>query len=334
MDGSEPRPAVLVTGGAGYIGSHVCKALHGAGYLPVTYDDLSGGHRWAVQWGPLEQGCMNDGARLDEVMGRYRPSAVIHMAGLIAAGDSVINPANFYDANVAGTLSLLAAMRRNGVGKIVFSSSAAVYGEPQTEQIEESHATAPINPYGAGKLMCERILQDFVSAYGLRAVSLRYFNAVGADPDGQIGEAHVHETHLIPLVLEAASGRRPSIAIYGDDYPTPDGTCIRDYVHVTDLAAAHVLGMAYLGDQPGNHIFNLGNGMGASVHQVIDTARRVTGRRIAVEMRERRGGDPAFLVANSGFACRVLGWTPKFTQLEAQIGTAWKWAEAALEVTA
>ncbi|HEY1722418.1 MAG TPA: UDP-glucose 4-epimerase GalE [Magnetospirillaceae bacterium] len=331
-DESESSQTVLVTGGAGYIGSHVCKALRNAGYLPVTYDDLSGGHRWAVRWGPFEKGSLSDTARLDAVMRRHSPVAVIHMAGLIAAGDSVVNPMSFYDTNVTGTLALLASMRRNGVKQIVFSSSAAVYGEPQTELLDESHRTAPINPYGAGKLVCERILQDFSAAYGIRALSLRYFNAVGADPEGQIGEAHIKETHLIPLVLAAASGHRPSVTVYGTDYPTPDGTCIRDYVHVSDLAAAHVLGIPFLKEQPGNHIFNLGNGAGSSVRQVIEAARRVTGKPIMVQLKDRRPGDPAVLVADATQAKKVLGWQPAYAGLETQIETAWKWTDIAYAI--
>lgn len=331
-DGSDSSSTVLVTGGAGYIGSHVCKALRNAGYVPVTYDDLSGGHRWSVRWGPFEKGSLSDSARLDAVMRRHSPVAVIHMAGLIAAGDSVVNPMNFYDVNVTGTLSLLASMRRNGVKQIVFSSSAAVYGEPQSELIDEQHPTAPINPYGAGKLVCERILQDFVAAYGIRALSLRYFNAVGADPDGQIGEAHIKETHLIPLVLAAASGRRPSIAIHGTDYPTPDGTCIRDYVHVSDLADAHALGISFLEAQTGNHVFNLGNGAGTSVKQVVEAARRVTGRPIMVQLKDRRPGDPAILVADAARAKAVLGWSPRYADLDKQIETAWKWSDIAYAI--
>jgi UDP-arabinose 4-epimerase len=326
---AEPEllPAVLVTGGAGYIGSHVCRALRQAGYLPVTYDDLSGGHRWAVRWGPFEFGALADGARLDGAMLRHRPVAVVHMAGLIAAGESVVDPASFYDINVAGTLTLLAAMRRHRIARIVFSSSAAVYGEPRLPALTEEHPTAPINPYGAGKLVCERILQDFVAAYGLRALSLRYFNAVGADPDGQIGEAHPRETHLIPLILAAAAGGRPSIAIHGVDYPTPDGTCIRDYIHVCDLAAAHVQGLEFLEARDGNHIFNLGNGAGASVRKVIAAARRVTERPIRVEIKPRRPGDPAVLVAEASKARQVLGWRPLYLDLETQIETAWRWHE-------
>jgi UDP-arabinose 4-epimerase len=329
MAAPEILPAVLVTGGAGYIGSHVCKALRRAGYLPIVYDDLSNGHRWAVRWGPFEHGGIEDAVRLDHVMRRHSPVAVIHLAGLIAAGESVTDPAIYYRTNVAGTLTLLTTMRRHRITRIVFSSSAAVYGEPQTTLIDEDHPTVPINPYGASKLVCERMLHDFSSAYALRAVSLRYFNAVGADPDGEIGEAHRHETHLVPLVLEVAAGHRPSVAIYGTDYPTADGSCIRDYVHVCDLAAAHVQGLRFLDGNEGAHAFNLGSGTGASVREVIDAARRVTGRPIIVEVRKRRPGDPAVLVADAARARSEFRWQPQFADLDTQIGTAWRWHDTA-----
>ncbi len=325
MAAPEPDRTVLVTGGAGYIGSHVCKALAAAGYRPVTYDNLSEGHRWAVRWGPLERGNLGHTARLENVIRRHRPMAVIHLAGVIAAGESVVNPAKYYDINVAGTLSLLSVMRQQGVGRIVFSSSAAVYGEPQSTPITEDHPLVPINPYGAGKLACERMIQDFCGAYGLRAVSLRYFNAAGADPDGDIGEAHRIETHLVPLVLGVARGERPSVSVFGADYPTRDGSCIRDYIHVSDLAAAHVLAMEYLCEHPGAHVFNLGTGTGATVAEVVDMARRVTGRPIDTKTQPRRPGDPAALVADATRARRGLGWTPRHTDLAAIISTAWHW---------
>lgn len=325
MAAPEAERTVLVTGGAGYIGSHVCKALAAAGYRPVTYDNLSDGHRWAVRWGPLERGNLAHTARVENVIRRYRPSAVIHLAGVIAAGESVVDPAKYYEINVAGTLSLLGVMRQQGVERIVFSSSAAVYGEPRATPMTESHPLAPINPYGAGKLACERMIEDFSAAYGLRAVALRYFNAAGADPSGDIGEAHRIETHLIPLVLGAALGERPSVSVYGTDYPTRDGTCERDYIHVADLAAAHVLAMEYLGAQPGAHAFNLGTGTGATVAEVIAAARRITGRSIDVRHQPRRPGDPAALVADPSRAMMRLGWKPAHADLEQMISTAWKW---------
>jgi UDP-glucose-4-epimerase GalE len=318
-------PTVLVTGGAGYVGSHVCKALHAAGYRPVTYDDMSGGHRWAVRWGPLERGDLANPAQLETVFRRYHPAAVIHLAGLIAAGESVEDPAKYYQANVVGTLNLLNAMRRAQVDRIVFSSSAAIYGEPQATPIVESHPALPINPYGVTKLAGERMLQDFASAYRLNSVSLRYFNAAGADPDGEIGEAHPVETHLIPLVLDVAMNARADIAIYGRDYPTRDGTCIRDYVHVSDLAAAHVLALNYLGRADGAYMFNLGSGSGATVGEVIAAARKVTGRPIKVRHELRRRGDPAVLVADPAEAKRQLGWRPKYPEFITQIETAWSW---------
>lgn len=321
----ESRPTVFVTGGAGYIGSHVCKALFGAGYCPVTYDNLSEGHRWAVRWGPLERGNLAHTARLENIMRRHRPIAVIHLAGVIAAGESVIDPAKYYETNVIGTLSLLTAMRQTGVSRIVFSSSAAVYGEPRFIPITEQHPFDPVSPYGSSKLACERILQDYARAYGIRSVSLRYFNAAGADPDRDVGEAHRAETHLIPLVLEVAAGRRRQIAIYGTDYPTRDGTCVRDYIHVSDLASAHVLAMRTLEEKDGAHAFNLGSGTGATVGEVIEVAMRVTGRPLPYRVEPRRSGDPAVLVADSSQAKQILGWTPRYDDLESQVATAWSW---------
>src|SRR5258708_3465179 len=325
MAARELGAAVLVTGGAGYIGSHVCKALAAAGYRPVTYDNLSEGHHWAVRWGPLERGNLAHTARLENAIRRHRPIAVIHLAGVIAAGESVSDPAKYYEINVAGTLSLLSVMRQQGIDRIVFSSSAAVYGEPRSTPITEDHPLLPINPYGAGKLACERILCDFAAGYGIRSVSLRYFNAAGADPDGEIGEAHRIETHLIPLVLETALGQRPAVSVFGTDYPTRDGTCVRDYVHVADLATAHVLAMDCLGTQAGAHVFNLGSGTGATVPEVVEAARRVTGRSFNVEVRPRRPGDPAALVADATRAKKVLGWVPRYPTLNAQVASAWKW---------
>jgi len=325
MAAPEGERTVLVTGGAGYIGSHVCKALAAAGYRPVTYDNLSEGHRWAVRWGPLERGNLSHTARIENAIRRYRPASVIHLAGVIAAGESVTDPAKYYEINVAGTLSLLGVMRQQGVERIVFSSSAAVYGEPHSTPITEVHPLAPVNPYGAGKLACERMIQDFSAAYGLRSVALRYFNAAGADPAGDIGEAHRVETHLVPLVLGAALGERPHVSVYGTDYPTRDGTCVRDYVHVSDLAAAHVLAMEYVREQPGSHVFNLGTGTGATVAEVIAAARRVSGRAIGVRNQPRRAGDPAVLVADAARAKDRLGWAPKNTDLEQVISSAWRW---------
>jgi UDP-glucose-4-epimerase GalE len=326
LDFEEPRQ-VLVTGGAGYIGSHVCRALAASGFVPVVYDNLSHGHAWAVQWGPLEIGDLSDGQRLASVLRQYHPHSVIHLAGLIAAGESVTDPASYYRNNLAATLTMLETMRDCGVRRLVFSSSAGVYGEPDQIPIPETHPHRPVNPYGATKSMVERLLADFATAYGLRSVALRYFNAVGAAPEGQIGEAHPQETHLVPLVLDVAAGIRHFAQIYGGDFPTPDGTCIRDYIHVCDLADAHILALAYLDRDTGTEAFNLGSDKGASVREVIDTAARVTRRPIATSLSPRRPGDPAILVADSSLAKRVLGWCPRYDTLEQQISTAWDWHE-------
>ena len=324
MLGTEER-RILVTGGAGYIGSHVCRALAASGYQPVVFDNLVHGHSWAVRWGPCEIGDLLDGPRLEAVLRDHKPYAVIHLAGLIAAGDSVVDPIPYYRTNVTGTLTLLEAMRNCQVHRLVFSSSAAIYGEPQQVPIPESHVQAPVSPYGATKAMAERVLADFARTYGLRSTALRYFNAVGAAAADGIGEAHPHETHLVPLVLDAAAGLRPFIEIYGGDFPTPDGSCIRDYVHVCDLADAHVLALAHLAQGDGFEAFNLGSETSASVREVVEAARRVTGQTIPVRQRPRRPGDPAVLIADSTLAKKQLGWTPGFADLEQQIATAWEW---------
>ena len=323
--------SVLVTGGAGYIGSHVCQALAAAGLQPVVYDNMSSGHGWAVQWGPLEGGDLIDAGRLDEVMRRYRPVAVIHLAGLIVSSESVSDPGPYYASNVTGSLALFEAMRRNGVERIVFSSSAAVYGEPEATPIPEQHPRRPLNPYGTSKLVIEGALQDYARAYGLHSVSLRYFNAAGADPAAGIGEAHPVESHLIPLVLDAASGLRPAISVYGTDYPTGDGTCIRDYIHVCDLADAHVLALRYLDRAVGAHAFNLGSGTGATVREVIRIAEGITGRRIPLTFAPRRPGDPAVLLADPARAIQLLGWQPRLSDLETMVSTAWAWHQKMMQ---
>jgi UDP-arabinose 4-epimerase len=320
-----PRGNIIVTGGAGYIGSHTCKALAEAGFLPIAYDNLSFGHEWAVRWGPLERGDILDQERLNQVLETYNPSAVVHFAAHAYVGESVGQPAKYYRNNVVGSLNLLEAMHAHGLKQIVFSSTCAIYGSPQRIPIPEEHPQSPINPYGASKLMIERMLADFGAAYGMNSVSLRYFNAAGADPDGEIGEDHDPETHLIPLVLEAASGKRPHITIYGTDYDTPDGTCIRDYVHVTDLAQAHVLALISLQGIRGSLSYNLGTGQGFSVREVVRTGHAVTGRNIVVKEGSRRLGDPSRLVADSARAKRELGWTPQYGKLEPVIATAWDW---------
>jgi UDP-arabinose 4-epimerase len=317
--------SILITGGAGYIGSHACKAVSAAGYRPVVLDNMSYGHEWAVQWGPMEQGDIRDQGFVERVIDQWNVTAVIHFAGLIQVGESVVNPEIYYQHNVGGTLSLLAAMRTKGLEQIVFSSTCAIFGLPETVPLSEDLPQHPINPYGSSKAMVEQMLQDFGTAYGMRSTALRYFNASGSDPAARIGEAHEPESHLIPLAIGAARGQRPPLKIFGDDYPTPDGTCIRDYVHVDDLADAHVLALAWLIEHPGFNTFNLGNGAGYSVRQVIDTVQRVSGLSVPHTMGPRRIGDPPILVADSAKARDILGWHPKQASLEEVIGSAWRW---------
>jgi UDP-arabinose 4-epimerase len=329
---------VLVTGGAGYIGSHACKALSVAGYLPVAYDNMVNGHEWAVKWGPLEKGDIADSTRLGKVIAAYKPLAVMHFSAFAYVGESVEDPLKYYRNNVAGTLSLLEAMREHAVERMVFSSTCATYGVPEHLPISENHPQKPINPYGMSKLMVERLLKDCHVSHGLRSISLRYFNAAGADPEGDIGETHNPETHLIPLVLDTAMGKRPHITIFGDDYPTTDGTCLRDYIHVTDLAQAHVLALKELErssqttresqrDLSLCKAYNLGNGLGFSVKDVIDVAEKVTGKSIPVKIGKRRPGDAPVLVGDSARIRKDLEWRPQYEELEIIIETAWKWAK-------
>ncbi|MGH6946798.1 MAG: UDP-glucose 4-epimerase GalE [Kiloniellales bacterium] len=314
-----------MTGGAGYIGSHACKALFDAGYLPITYDSLVSGHEWAVKWGPLERGDIADRERLGQVLLRYKPVAAMHFAAHIAAGESVTDPGKYYGNNVAGTLSLLEALRAAGMSRLVYSSTAAVYGTPNTVPIPETHPLCPINPYGRSKLMIEQALADYASAYDFRVTALRYFNVAGADHAAGIGEVHDPETHLIPLLLAAVDGRSTSLTIYGDDYPTADGTCIRDYIHVTDLAEAHVLALDRASDAERFATFNLGGGEGRSVRQVIRAAEQLAGRKVPHSIGPRRTGDPSALVSDIARASSVLGWKPTRSSLERQIGDAWAW---------
>jgi len=321
--------AVLVTGGAGYIGAHACKALAAAGYLPVAYDDLSAGHEASVRWGPLERGDIADARRLDEAIARHRPAAVMHFAGSCYVGESVADPGKYYRNNVTGSLALLSAMVRHGIDKLVFSSSCATYGIPDAVPIREDAPQRPINPYGRTKWIVEMMLRDFATAHGMAWAALRYFNAAGADPDGEIGESHDPETHLIPLALKAAAGTGGDVTVFGDDYDTPDGTCIRDYIHVSDLASAHVLALqALLDGRPGG-AFNLGIGHGHSVRQVIDAVARVTGRKVPFRVGKRRPGDPAALVADAARARRELGWNPAFAALDGIVETARRWEQRA-----
>lgn len=316
---------VLVTGGAGYIGSHTCKLLRQKGLTPVVIDNLVYGHKEFVKWGPFIQGDICDEGLLDEVFATYAPSAVIHFAAFAYVGESVTDPAKYYTNNVAGTLTILDAMRKYNCERIVFSSTCATYGVPETLPIVEATEQNPINPYGQSKLMVETILQDYERAYGLKSCSLRYFNAAGADRDAEVGERHTPETHLIPLVIDAARGQRESITIYGSDYGTEDGTAVRDYVHVTDLAQAHILALDYLGSKGCSNQFNLGTGKGCSVRQVIDAVERISGKTVPVTAGERRAGDPPILIADASKAMKELGWKPVMSDLDTIIRTAWNW---------
>lgn len=316
---------ILVVGGAGYIGSHMVRLLVDAGQEVVVFDNFSQGHRAAVPGIEVFQGDLLQPTDLAAVFQRYDVEAVVHFAALIAVGDSVKDPNAYYRNNVAGTLNLLDAMRTAGVRKLVFSSTAAVFGSPLTEKLAEDHPLAPINPYGWSKRMVEQILSDMATAWGLNSVALRYFNACGAHGSGEIGEAHDPETHLIPVVLLAAMGLRDSLNLFGDDYDTPDGTCIRDYIHVMDLASAHLKALDFLTANPGAHAFNLGNGAGFSNLEVVETARLVTGHALPVEIAPRRAGDPARLVADSTRARTELGWTPEHPDLTDIIKSAWAW---------
>jgi UDP-glucose 4-epimerase len=315
---------VLVVGGAGYIGSHMVKMLGKAGKDVVTYDNLSSGHRDAVVCGTFVEGDLADTAHLGEVLATGF-DAVMHFASYIQVGESVRKPAMYYRNNVTNTLNLLEAMVEHEVRNLIFSSSAAIFGEPKYAPIDEGHPKAPINPYGRSKWIVEEILRDFEGAHAMRSVCLRYFNAAGADPAGELGERHDPETHLIPLILQVASGRRTHIDVYGRDYSTPDGTCVRDYVHVEDLCAAHLLSLEQLISGGTSTAYNLGNGDGFSVQTVIDAARRVTGREIKAVNAARRAGDPARLVADSSRAKGELKWKPRYADIDSIIAHAWRW---------
>lgn len=319
---------ILVTGGAGYIGSHACKTLAAGGFEPVTYDNLSRGNRWAVKWGPLETGDIGDQARFRTVLDRHQPAAVMHFAAFAYVGESVENPNLYYQNNVCGSATLLRTVTEYKPIPVVFSSTCATYGVPEQVPIPEGHPQRPINPYGFTKLVVERILADLDLAHGLRSVSLRYFNAAGCDPDGEIGEAHDPETHLIPLVLAAARDGT-AVTVFGDDYDTKDGTCVRDYIHVADLADAHVRALKYLLSGGTTCALNLANAHGYSVMDVIKTAERVTGKPIKIKMAPRRAGDPPALIGLSDRARDVLGWKPVRSALEVQIADAWNWMQKA-----
>jgi len=320
--------SILVVGGAGYIGSHMVKFLARAGYRVVVLDNLSTGHADAVRYGELIVGDMADTALLDRLFHSHRFDAVMHFAAFSLVGESVDDPGKYYRNNVANTLNLLDAMVRHQVRHFVFSSTAATFGEPRSDRIDESHPQKPINPYGRSKLMVEHLLADYDAAYGLKSVCLRYFNAAGADPEGELGERHNPETHLIPLVLQAASGRRSHIHVFGTDYDTPDGSCLRDYIHVQDLCSAHQLALQWLQEHQQSKHFNLGNGDGYSVLDVIETARKVTGKEIPVLISDRRPGDPARLVADATLAQQQLGWKPEYPDLADMIAHAWNREQA------
>ena len=321
--------AILVCGGAGYIGSHINKQLHKEGYETIVFDNLIYGHKEAVKWGKLVVGDLKNMDEIEAVFKNNQIDAVFHFAAYAYVGESVDHPEKYYYNNVANTLNLLHVMMKYGCNKIIFSSTCATYGEPEKVPITEDMPQNPINPYGATKLMVERIFQDYHKAYGLQYVVLRYFNAAGADPDGEIGENHNPETHIIPLVLDAASGKRPDIKVFGTDYDTPDGSCIRDYIHVYDLATAHLLALHHLEAGKESQFFNLGNEKGTSVLEVVDSVKRVTRRNLKVTLTDRRPGDPAKLVGSSQKAQEVLGWKPIYGDIDVIVEHAWKWHEKA-----
>ncbi|SKA29489.1 UDP-glucose 4-epimerase GalE [Consotaella salsifontis] len=317
--------SVLVCGGAGYIGSHMTRLLAEEGFDVTVFDNLSSGHREAVRGARLVVGDVNDRAALDDLFRSKRFTAVFHFAALISVSDSVSDPASYYRNNVVGTLNLLDAMRAAGVERFVFSSTAATYGNPEYTPIDEDHPHRPLNSYGRTKKMVEEVLADYAVAYGLKSVCFRYFNAAGAHPDGTMGEAHDPETHLVPNVLRAIAGEIPALQIFGRDYPTPDGTCVRDYIHILDLCSAHLAALGWMGREGGASIFNLGNGAGFSILEVMAAAEKVTGRPVPHSFAPRRAGDAAVLVADSSKARQALGWTPRFADLSTIVETAWRW---------
>ena len=316
---------ILVTGGAGYIGSHACKALKAAGYTPVTYDNLSTGWQDAVKFGPFEQGDLTDRARLDQIFAAYQPVAVMHFAALSQVGESMREPGLYWHNNVAGSLNLLQAAVEAECKNFVFSSTCATYGDQDNVILDETSAQHPINAYGASKRAIEDMLRDFEVAYDLRHVIFRYFNVAGCDPAGEVGEFHQPETHLIPLMLDAIEGKRDALTIFGTDYDTPDGTCIRDYVHVCDLVDAHILGLKWLEDEKGSRVFNLGTGSGFSVREVIDQSAAITNRPVPVVDGPRRPGDCTKLVSGSTRAEAELGWRPVRSTLDKMVADAWRW---------
>lgn len=316
---------ILIVGGAGYIGSQVNKELNKAGFKTVVFDNLSTGKKELAKWGEFFEGDLGKIENIREVFEKYPIEAVMHFAAFKAVGESVIEPEKYYQNNVVNSLNLFKVMREKGIKKFIFSSSAAIFGEPQYNPIDENHPKNPINPYGETKLMIEKILRDYDKAYGMHYVALRYFNACGADPEGECGEWPGSSANLIPMALDAAVGRRPSLKIFGTDYETPDGTCVRDYIHTVDLATAHILALKKLLEGGGSKQYNLGNGQGFSVRQVIETTKKVSGIDFMVEETERREGDPPTLIASAQKAKTELGWEPQFTDLAEIIKTAWNW---------
>ena len=316
---------ILVVGGAGYIGSHLLKCLNVKAYTTVTLDNLSNGHADAVGSGRLIVGDMGDMGLIEQLLSSERFDAVMHFASFIQVGESIRNPAAYYHNNFVLTKQLVDALLRYGIQRFIFSSTAAVYGTPSKDSLTEEHPCQPINPYGRSKWMVEQLLRDYDAAYGLKSVSLRYFNAAGADPDGELGERHDPETHLIPLALRAAAGTGTPLTVHGADYPTPDGSCIRDYIHVTDLAEAHALALQYLLDGGSSHALNLGNGQGYSVFEILHAIEVVTGYKVPHQIGARRAGDPARLVADATLAQKILGWTPQYSELQTLLTHAWRW---------
>lgn len=317
--------AVLVAGGAGYIGSHTCKVLKQKGFVPVVYDNLQNGHKWAANYGPLIIGDLLDEAKLDQLFKTYQPKAVLHFASSIHVRESMQNPGSYYQNNVMGSLSLLRAMEKNRVNFLVFSSSAAVYGMPQRQLLSESDLCHPINVYGTTKWMVEKMIHDFERAHGMRSVILRYFNAAGADRDGELGEAHTPETHLIPLAIQVALGKRDRLDVFGSDHATPDGTAVRDYVHVTDLAQAHIQAVEWLLSGNDSMTFNLGTGKGHSLNEVLTLVEKISGGRLSKQILPRNQNEPPILVANPEKAMNFLKWRPIYSDLETIISTAYEW---------
>lgn len=319
------KEVVLVTGGAGYIGSHVCKMLHEFGYMPIVYDNLSYGHKEFAKWGPLEVGDIQDTKKLCTIFKKYKPTAVLHFAAFALVAESVFEPSKYYKNNLGGTISLLDAMRFSGIQNIIFSSTCAIFGIPTKIPLSENLNEKPINPYGRSKLFIEKVMQDYEYAYGIKNICLRYFNAAGADPEGQIGEDHNPETHIIPLALDVALGRKKEIIILGDDYPTHDGTCVRDYIHVQDLALAHVLALSYLKSKNKSNAFNLGTGKGFSVKEILNAVEKITGKKLNIKNGERRKGDPPILISDPTKSINELGWKSQYTKIDQIILHAWNW---------